>query len=123
MTNRGSSHDPSDATSSAAAKTAQSGLSSASAGIATIAKAIVTLQQAPAAARDQVLTGLSNAQTAMDGITSYVTSCLCRKSIELMRCSIINGSTNKLVTAAVGGAKKLIANTITAGNSVVANCK
>jgi hypothetical protein len=89
-----------DAASSAAAKTAQAGLGSASAAITKIAEAIVTLQKAPPADRDQALQGLSDAQTAMGSITS----------------------TNKVVTAAVSGAQKLIANTITAANGVVANC-
>jgi len=90
-----------DASTSAAAKTALTGLTSAGSGIAKIAAAIVTLQKAPAAARDQVLKGLNDAKTAMGGINS----------------------TNKVVTSAVGAAQKLISNSITAGNSVIANCK
>lgn len=60
----------SDAATTSAASQAQTALTSAKAGIAKIALAIVTGQQAPAAARDQVQQGLTTAQTALAGITS-----------------------------------------------------
>lgn len=51
-------------------QTAATALSSASDGIKTIAGAILTGQQAPAAARDQVGTGLQTALSAMQNVTS-----------------------------------------------------
>ncbi|KAK1230182.1 hypothetical protein PQX77_006728 [Marasmius sp. AFHP31] len=60
----------SDPATSSAAQSAQSGLSSAQDGIGQIAQAIVSLQKAPAAARDQTLQGLTDAKSALDSISS-----------------------------------------------------
>lgn len=49
-----------------------SGLDGARDGISTIAQAIVTGQNAPPEARDQVAQGLGTVQSALDSITSYV---------------------------------------------------
>jgi len=62
-----SSTDPAAAD---AVSTAQSGLDSASDGIKTIAGALITGQAAPAAARDQVATGLDGALTSLTGLNS-----------------------------------------------------
>ncbi|GLB43718.1 hypothetical protein LshimejAT787_1402300 [Lyophyllum shimeji] len=62
----------SDAASATAAQDAQTGLKSAQDGIATIAKALLTGQSAPAAARTQVEDGLNAAKTSLASITSFV---------------------------------------------------
>ncbi|KAF9498317.1 hypothetical protein BDN71DRAFT_1443648 [Pleurotus eryngii] len=86
-----------DATAADAVATAQSGLSSAGDGIKTIAGSILTGQQAPASARDQVGQGLIDAQTALQSIDG----------------------TDPAVTTALGN----MAKAIKAGQDVVANCK
>ncbi|KAF8956147.1 hypothetical protein BDZ97DRAFT_202500 [Flammula alnicola] len=90
----------SDATVSSAATAAQSGLESASAGIKTIAGALLTGQNAPADARNQVAQGLTSAQTALDGINS----------------------TDPAVTSLVNAAKQKLQGTINAGSDVVSQC-
>lgn len=62
----------SDPAVTSAASTALTGLNSAKSGIETIAEALITGQTAPAAARDQVASGLESASTALGGINSYV---------------------------------------------------
>ncbi|KAJ7624826.1 hypothetical protein FB45DRAFT_796794 [Roridomyces roridus] len=89
----------SDATTSTQVSAAQAGLSSASQGIETIAGAILTGQQAPAPARDQVLQGLATAQSALGNVTDPAAS------------------------ASVASAQKDLANTVQAGQEVIANCK
>ncbi|KAF8955160.1 hypothetical protein BDZ97DRAFT_321930 [Flammula alnicola] len=90
----------SDATVSSATTAAQSGLQSASAGIKTIAGALLTGQNAPADARNQVAEGLTSAQTALDGINS----------------------TDPVVTSLVNAAKQKLQGTINAGSDVVSQC-
>ncbi|KAI0701852.1 hypothetical protein BC835DRAFT_1264633, partial [Cytidiella melzeri] len=62
----------SDPATSAVVATAQSGLNTANAGVATIAKAIITGQAAPAAARTQVENGLNTVAGAIQKVNSYV---------------------------------------------------
>jgi hypothetical protein len=62
--------DTSDPTVASAVTTARTGLNSAGEGIGKIALALVSGQQAPAAARTQVGQGLVDAQTALQGIAS-----------------------------------------------------
>ncbi|KAJ7735119.1 hypothetical protein DFH07DRAFT_967355 [Mycena maculata] len=87
--------DPTTATQVAAA---QAGLSSAGDGIKTIALAIVTGQNAPAAARNQVQQGLLDAQSALGNITDPTAS------------------------SAVANAQSSLADAIQDGNDVVADC-
>ncbi|KAJ8469177.1 hypothetical protein ONZ45_g16977 [Pleurotus djamor] len=61
-----------DAATASAVADAKDGLSSANAGIKTIAGAIITLQKAPATARDQVEAGLLKTQGALQSITTFV---------------------------------------------------
>ncbi|TDL27964.1 hypothetical protein BD410DRAFT_835224 [Rickenella mellea] len=90
-----------DPAASAAAAQATEGIDSADAGVATIAKALLTLQAAPAAARDQVGAGLTQAQTALNSINS----------------------TDPAVTAKLSSAQGSLTKAITAGQGVVDNCK
>ncbi|THU97854.1 hypothetical protein K435DRAFT_662040, partial [Dendrothele bispora CBS 962.96] len=89
-----------DATTASAVSDAQAGLSSAQAGIATIAKAIVSGQNAPAAARGQVGDGLTQAKSALESITS----------------------TDSAVTSALQDAQTKLDGTISAGEQVVSDC-
>ncbi|KIK54657.1 hypothetical protein GYMLUDRAFT_176899, partial [Collybiopsis luxurians FD-317 M1] len=63
-----SSSSGSDPTVASAVTQAQSGIQSAQSGISTIAKAILTGQDAPADARNQVGSGLATAQSALNSI-------------------------------------------------------
>jgi len=90
----------SDATSAAAANQATTALNSAKAGIAQIAVALIAGQKAPAAARDQVQTGLNDAMTALTGINS----------------------TDPNVTSAVTAAQSKVSSTMQAGQDVVSKC-
>lgn len=90
----------SDATSAAAADQATTALNSAKAGIAKIAVALITGQKAPAAARDQVQAGLTDAMTALTGINS----------------------TDPNVTSAVTAAQSKVSSTTQAGQDVVSKC-
>ncbi|KAJ6473224.1 hypothetical protein C8R45DRAFT_409452 [Mycena sanguinolenta] len=82
----------------AAVTAAQAGLTSAGDGIKTIALALITGGSPPAAARDQVQTGLNNAQTALSGIT------------------------DPTVTTTVADAQSKLTAAISDGNDVVADC-
>jgi hypothetical protein len=85
---------------------ASSALSSASAGIKTIASSIVTGQAAPAAARDQVGTGLNDALSALGNVTSlYV--------------FVLGGANGRDTTAATTQVNAALS----AGADVVADCK
>ncbi|KAL0958548.1 hypothetical protein HGRIS_000688 [Hohenbuehelia grisea] len=86
-----------DVAAAGAASTASAGIQSANAGVAKIAAAIVTGQKAPAAARDQVEKGLTDAQTALQGLDS----------------------TDPAVASSISSVSKAIS----AGQDVVANCK
>ncbi|KAF8212584.1 hypothetical protein K438DRAFT_1566170, partial [Mycena galopus ATCC 62051] len=90
--------DTTDPTTASAVKAAQAGLQTASQGIAGIAKALITLQNAPAADRNQVFAGLTAAQTALTGINDPAAS--------------------DAVTTALGK----LSDTITAGKGVTSNC-
>ncbi|KAJ3574361.1 hypothetical protein NP233_g1834 [Leucocoprinus birnbaumii] len=92
-----SSSDPAAAD---AATTAQSALQDASDGIKTIAKSLLTGQQAPAAARNQVAQGLEAAQAALSNVTS----------------------TDSTTTSQVSDALTKLQNTISAGEDVVSQC-
>lgn len=61
-------------------QTAANGISSADSGVKTIAGALLTLQQAPAAARQQVEDGLTAATSALSSVSSYVFLFLLRYS-------------------------------------------
>jgi len=89
-----------DTATTTAAQTALDGLSSASAGVDTIAKSLLTLQAAPADARDQVQTGLDQANTALTSVNS----------------------TDPAVTKQLSKATAALSKTITAGQGVVTNC-
>ncbi|KAF7354679.1 hypothetical protein MSAN_01381600 [Mycena sanguinolenta] len=82
----------------AAVTAAKAGLTSAGDGIKTIALALITGGSPPAAARDQVQTGLNNAQSALSGIT------------------------DPTVSTAVADAQSKLAATIQDGQGVVADC-
>ncbi|EJD51804.1 hypothetical protein AURDEDRAFT_111405 [Auricularia subglabra TFB-10046 SS5] len=90
-----------DATASSAADDALTGLDSAADGIKTIALSLISGQNAPADARDQVGAGLTQAKTALDSITSD----------------------DATVAATVAKAQKSLDKAIAAGNDVVAQCK
>ncbi|KAG5638921.1 hypothetical protein H0H81_008690 [Sphagnurus paluster] len=90
-----------DAAAVTAVKAAQDGVKSAKDGVSTIAKALLTGQNAPAASRDQVGTGLEAAKTALASIKS----------------------TDAAVTAAVADAQAKVEKTLTAGKTVVSECK
>ncbi|KAJ7315129.1 hypothetical protein DFH08DRAFT_422497 [Mycena albidolilacea] len=81
-----------------AVATAQAGLSSAGDGIKAIALALITGGTPPADARDQVKTGLDDAQTALIGIT------------------------DPTVSDTVAAAQSKLAAAIQDGNDVVADC-
>lgn len=78
---------------------AQAGLTSSGEGIAQIALALITGQTAPAAARLQVKQGLLDAQSALGNIT------------------------DPTATASVAAAQSKLADAITDGDNVVADCK
>lgn len=90
-----------DAAASSAADDALTGLDSAADGIKTIALSLISGQNAPADARDQVGAGLTQAKAALDGITSD----------------------DATVTATVAKAQKSLDKAIAAGNDVVSECK
>ncbi|KAH9485841.1 hypothetical protein JR316_0002756 [Psilocybe cubensis] len=90
-----------DAETTAQLQTAAQGVSSAQAGVGTIAKALITGQLAPAAARQQVADGLNAATTALGSTTS----------------------SDPNVDSAIASATSAIAGTTTSGQQVVANCK
>ncbi|KAF5374297.1 hypothetical protein D9758_004589 [Tetrapyrgos nigripes] len=89
--------DTTDPNVASAVSTASDGLNSAQAGIKTIGGAIVSGQTAPADARDQVGTGLTDALTALDGLDS--------------------------TDPAVSDTVSKVNDAISAGQSVVADCK
>ncbi|PPQ89886.1 hypothetical protein CVT25_004808 [Psilocybe cyanescens] len=82
-------------------QTAAQGVSSAQAGVATIAKALLTGQQAPASARQQVQDGLTAASTAL-GSTA---------------------AADPAVDNAVANASSAVEGTTAAGEQVVSDCK
>jgi len=88
----------SDAATATAVKAAQAGLRSSGEGIAQIALALITGGAPPAAARDQTQKGLTDAQTALQGITDAT------------------------VKDAVTAAQAKLADAIKDGNAVVADC-
>lgn len=79
---------------------AMAGLQSAKDGVSTIARAIVTGQQAPASARDQVGQGLNAAQTSLNSIQS----------------------SDPAINDGAAAASAMVGKTLTAGAAVVANC-
>ncbi|KAI1792785.1 hypothetical protein LXA43DRAFT_316091 [Ganoderma leucocontextum] len=89
-----------DATASAGIESVTSSVSGAQSAIGTIAKALLTGQTAPAAARDQVKSNLLAAQSALAGITS----------------------SDPAVTSNLQKATTQLTNAGTAGEGVVANC-
>ncbi|KAJ7183941.1 hypothetical protein C8R46DRAFT_520992 [Mycena filopes] len=90
--------DTTDAATATAVGSAQAGLASASAGIKTIALDIITGKAPSAAARTQVQTGLTDAQSALTGINDLAAN------------------------AAVSDAQSKLAATIQDGDDVVADC-
>ncbi|KAK7039255.1 hypothetical protein VNI00_010160 [Paramarasmius palmivorus] len=91
----------SDPEAASAAQSAQTALSSSQDGIGQIAQAIITGQQAPAAARDQVGQGFADAKSALDSISS----------------------TDPNVMSSVSAAQASLDKAISAGQDVVSNCK
>ncbi|KAJ7886160.1 hypothetical protein B0H14DRAFT_3127930 [Mycena olivaceomarginata] len=90
--------DTTDPDTAAAVSAAQAGLTSAGDGIKTIALALITGGTPPADARDQVQKGLTDAQTALTGITDAT------------------------VTDTLATAQSKLADAITDGDDVVADC-
>ncbi|KAJ7367554.1 hypothetical protein DFH08DRAFT_828800 [Mycena albidolilacea] len=90
--------DTTDPDTAAAVSAAQAGLTSAGDGIKTIALALITGGTPPADARDQVQKGLTDAQTALTGIT------------------------DDTVTDTLAAAQSKLADAITDGDDVVADC-
>ncbi|KAF8173799.1 hypothetical protein K438DRAFT_1728277 [Mycena galopus ATCC 62051] len=90
--------DTTDPATATAVTAAQAGLTSAGDGIKTIALALVTGGTPPADARDQVKSGLANAQTALSSIT------------------------DPTANATVADAQGKLAAAISDGNDVVADC-
>ncbi|KAI0342495.1 hypothetical protein BDW22DRAFT_204055 [Trametopsis cervina] len=95
------SETASDPATSAAVAAAQGGLNTANQGVATIAKAIITGQNAPAAARTQVEDGLNTVLTSIQNATSSDAN--------------VTQNLQKLQTQLQAAG--------TAGNGVLANCK
>ncbi|KAL4251058.1 hypothetical protein ABKN59_006219 [Abortiporus biennis] len=91
----------SDAAGSQSISTVSDGISSAQSAIGQIAAALLTGQQAPAAARDQVAAGLTQATQALANITS----------------------TDATVTQNLSKIQGQLSKAADAGNGVVTNCK
>jgi len=89
-----------DAAGSSAIATVSQGISSAQSAIGEIAIALLTGQQAPTAARDQVEAGLTSATEALANLSS----------------------TNSQTTNNLSKIKQQLSNAATAGNGVLANC-
>jgi hypothetical protein len=103
----------SDPTTAAAVKTAQDSFASAKSAIGQIGEAIVTGQQAPAAARQQTADGLNAAAAALQSITGWVFML----RIYLQAISFYHSDSN--ATAALSSTQAAI----TAGGNVVSQCK